>query len=57
MTVFSRIAAAIFRSFNQHKFAALTGINIPLYNNQSLSTRVFFADYIYRWASLHRLNW
>lgn len=39
-SVFQDSRGYFFESFNQHKFAALTGINIPfVQDNQSLSTR------------------
>ena len=39
-SIFQDSRGYFFESFNQHKFAALTGINIPfVQDNQSLSTR------------------
>ena len=39
-TIFQDNRGYFFESFNQHKFAALTGINIPfVQDNQSLSTK------------------
>lgn len=39
-TIFQDSRGYFFESFNQHKFAALTGINIPfVQDNQSLSTK------------------
>lgn len=39
-TIFQDSRGYFFESFNQHKFAALTGINVPfIQDNQSLSTK------------------